>query len=52
MINQVQGAPHKCILCEKKNIVRSYMSSCNPCAEKKEVCAKCLKPYEKEEELT
>lgn len=34
--------PSKCNYCHEKIVVRSYMKACDPCAEKEEVCPKCL----------
>ncbi|ORZ39975.1 hypothetical protein BCR44DRAFT_97083 [Catenaria anguillulae PL171] len=33
--------PKKCVSCEQKTVKESYHIMCNPCAHKKNVCAKC-----------
>jgi hypothetical protein len=38
---EVMGSEAKCLHCERKRIVRSYMKICDPCGLDKLLCVKC-----------
>lgn len=39
------GSESKCIYCDRKCIVRSYMKICDPCGSEKKLCVKCGQEY-------
>ncbi|KAL0895707.1 hypothetical protein ABMA27_011780 [Loxostege sticticalis] len=44
------SAPRKCVNCEQKAIKHAYHMFCSKCSSEKQVCAKCCKPVESNDE--
>ena len=41
--------PSRCALCHQKNVLRTYMTACEPCSETLKICPKCLDPESEEQ---